>query len=85
MVVAMPEAHTAVEQQQQQQQQQQQAKKRIYLRGRQRERRERKSAQPVLVSLGAHSLSVTTLVVVSDRVDIWVALKVFISLIYHFI
>ncbi len=32
--------------------------------------------QPILVSLGAHSLSVATLVVVShEGVDIWVALR----------
>ncbi len=33
------------------------------------------TAQPILVSLGARSLSVATLVVVSDVVDFWVALR----------
>ncbi len=32
-------------------------------------------AQPIFVSLCAHSLSVATLVVVSDGVDIWVATR----------
>ena len=40
--------------------------------------------RPILVSLWAHSLSVATLVVlVSDGVDVWVALRFFMSLIYH--
>ena len=34
-----------------------------------------KLSQPILVSLGAHTLSVAALVVVSDGVDIWVALR----------
>ncbi len=33
------------------------------------------TTQPILVLLGAHSLSVATLVAVSDEVDIWVALR----------
>ncbi len=33
------------------------------------------STQPILVLLGAHSLSVATLVVVSDGVGIWAALR----------
>ncbi len=35
------------------------------------------NTQPILVSLGAHSLSVATPVVVSDGVDVWVALQGF--------
>ncbi len=31
--------------------------------------------QPIWVSLWAHSLSVATLVVVSDGIDVWVALR----------
>ncbi len=45
------------------------------------------TARPVLVLLGAHSPSVaaTLVVLVSDEVgvDIWVAIRVFISLICH--
>ncbi len=35
----------------------------------------KKCSQPILVSLVAHSLSVATLVAVSDGVDIWVTLR----------
>ncbi len=38
-------------------------------------RLDRRQTQPILVSLGANSLSVATPVVVSDWVDIWVALR----------
>ncbi len=42
------------------------------------------TAQPILVSLGPRSLSVATLVVVSDGVDIWVALRFSYHLYYMY-
>ncbi len=41
--------------------------------------------QPILASLRAHTLSAATLLAVGNEegVDVWVALRVFISLMYH--